>query len=330
MSKRKDTAGWIVLTCAMVVIAWQAAGLIAEREGADFTLQADDFDSFVLKLDGWRVDKLEVAPTFMEVNLLKYRLAPKQGAVDSGRSTVDGGRWTADTKVQPTTSNQQLTTDLRNAQILVRLVHGYNMRDCMRIKGYTVEELNGGKPETGNLKPESDTEREASSSDRNPEATSSSSFRSQVSGLRFSQTWRLTSGAGDRSLWMSGMLRAGDFSETDLSTTDMAFPRIGIPDDPSWMPRGLTLKSFRHPIRNFKYFMRAKWNNSRCDLPTFLGLRKPAWASDDSLTFLVVWVGGPLKPEDEAAVSVMLADVYRQALPQLQSWGKERGVDGSR
>ena len=300
--------GIVVLTCAIIVIAWQAAGLIAQRGDDDFTLQADDFESFELKLDGWKVEQLEIVPTFMEVNLLKYRLR----------------RQPEDSSLRPPRSLREISP-LRNAQILIRLVHGYNMRDCMRIKGYDVQELDGvlngyGVAVNGGGENTGESEQEATKSTENP----STNNQQPTTDLRKAQVWRLTSATSDSSLWLSGMLRAGDFTETDLSTTDMAFPRIGIPDDPSWMPRGLRLKSFRHPVRNMRYFMRAKWNNSRCDLLTFLGLRKPAWASDDALTFLVVWVGEPLEAQDEAAVSALLADVYRQVLPQLQAWKMPR------
>lgn len=284
--------GLIVLTCAMIVIAWQLAGIMAQRKGDDFSLQADDFDSFELKLDGWQVRQLEIMPTSMEVNLLGYRLTPVK--------------------------DFSLTEGTKNTKVLVRLVHGYNMRDCMRIKGYEVVELT-----TENTK---NTEEVSGQEVQGSESLRSLRSLRETSSSPSPQLWRLTSGSGDASLWLSEILRAGDFSPTGESVTDMPFPRVGVPTDPNWMPKGLTLRSFRHPIRNLKFTMNAKWNGSRCDLLTFLGLRKPAWASEDSLTFLVVWVGQPLQSEDEAAVAALLGDLRSQILPQLQEWGAKRGM----
>ena len=71
---QKRWPGIVVLTCAAVVIIWEAAGLLTRRPGADFTLTANDFADFKLSLPGWRAEQLLVNSNFMEVNLLKYRL----------------------------------------------------------------------------------------------------------------------------------------------------------------------------------------------------------------------------------------------------------------
>jgi hypothetical protein len=296
MEKKKERrAGIVIIICAAIVIAWEAAGLIANRTGDDFELKPEDLASFDLDLPGWSVEKLEVTPTFMEVNLLKLRLSRSQES--GGRSQKN------DLTTEYTKQHKERAGTGANAPILVRLVHGYNMVDCMRIKGYTVEKLNG-VVQSSRFKVQGS---ESSRSLRSLRETSP-------------ELWQLTSSSGDTSLWLSGMLRAGDFAATELSTTDMAFPRIGVPDDPNWMPRGLTLKSFRHPVRNLKWFFRAKWNNSRCDLLTFLGLRKPAWASDDALTLLVILDYSPQGNAQTTEDAAIMADVYSQALQQLQEW----------
>lgn len=260
-------------------------------------------------------------------------------AIDSRLKTEDRS---------PNSTTQQLsnlTTDLRNAQVLVRLVHGYNMRDCMRIKGYEVQELDFEKPEgetedrrlktADNGDGISGLREELSGSQVDESGRGGltppmiyrekieSGLQSSVSSLQSSPTqlWLLTSPSGDTSLWLSGMLRAGDFSGLNLSVTDMPFPRVGTPTDPNWIPRGLTWQSLRHPIRNFKFMINAKWNGARCDLLTFLRLRKPAWASDDALTLLVIRDISPDENEDEAAA--LMQAIYSETLSQLRSWRSE-------
>ncbi len=98
------------------------------------------------------------------------------------------------------------------------------------------------------------------------------------------------------------MLRTANFSATNVDTRDMAFPRIGTPDSPAWQPSGLKWSSFRHPIKNSHDALRAKWNNSRCDLPTFLRLRQPAWASNEMVTLVTEYHGPSVKPAEEEQV----------------------------
>ena len=180
----------------------------------------------------------------------------------------------------------------------MRLVHGYNMRDCMRIKGYEVELV-------------ADT-RDTPNSPINQSSNQPSPGRYQL--------WRLVSETGDVSIWSTVMLRAGDFSETGVDCRSMAFPRIGIPDDPRWMPEGITVKSFRHPVRNFRMMLRAKWNKSRRDLGTFLRLKQPAWASDEMLTLVGVSGGGTVPRESEPDVARDVLDAQGFLLRELQAW----------
>ena len=69
------------------------------------------------------------------------------------------------------------------------------------------------------------------------------------------------------------------------------------------------IKSFRRPIHNLKRTLRARWNNARCDLLTFLKLRRPVYASDEILT-LVSTVAIP--PANEANPSRIEAELIRR------------------
>ena len=113
------------------------------------------------------------------------------------------------------------------------------------------------------------------------------------------------------------MLRAGDFSETNIDTRAMPFPRIGVPDNPGWFPRGLSLRSLRNPLRNGRLFLRHKWNASRADVWTFLGLKQPAWASDDLLTLVSM---APSEGGDEAPVIRRVLEAHYAMLAALQAW----------
>ena len=236
-SRREVAMAIGILFCVVVVGGWEFLAGRSRRPFVPFQITVDDLAGFKPQTNGWHVQQLQVAPSRIEPNIVSYLLRPAT-LPERGLGVV---------KPDATWSGA----------LLVRLVHGYNMPDCMRIKGYEVELLadtrHAPRPEWQN---------------------------------RPIQVWRLTSAAGDPSFWVTSMLRVGDFLETDDDTRSMAFPRIGTPDDPNWLPRGIRLESFRHPIRNFRWLIHAKWNNARCDLGTFLKLKQPAWASDDLLTLV--------------------------------------------
>ena len=256
---------------------------------------------------------------------------------------------------------------LERQPVFVRLVHGYNMCDCMRIKGYDVELLRDDRQRTTDDGPPtsgSNRESVSRSSDHAPGVTSPASsptfpishiahpgsrisnstslipdpasspvsspathilrssptsvLRPPSSGIPPHQLWRLTSSTGDMSIWAITMIRATDFTPTDTDTRDMAFPRVGVPDAQGWAPRGLSVKSLRHPIQNGRRFLRAKWNASRCDLLTFLGLRQPAWASDEVLALISAVSVRGAATEEEIARHVLNA--HASMADQYQAW----------
>ena len=108
--------------------------------------------------------------------------------------------------------------------------------------------------------------------------------------------------------------------ETDVDTRDMAFPRVGTPDAPGWNPTGLKWSSFRHPIKNLRQVIRARWNTSRCDWMTFLRLKRPAWVSDEVLTLVGEYKGKSVKPANESDVTACVLSAQQLLLHQLQTF----------
>ncbi len=264
-SRREWWVAILLVLCVVLVGFWEIGSRLASRPFDDLRLSAEDFAGFRPAAPLWRFWLVHMKATPTEPTVIAYEARRR----NEGASGV-------------------------GAPVLVRLVHGYNMVDCMRIKQYQVELLTdrcraapGDPPAPGGTLPV--------------------------------QVWRLTSHAGKRMVWVTSMLRASDFAATDADTRDMAFPRVGTPDDPAWAPTGLKWSSFRHPVRNFWLFLRSKWNASRSDLLTFLRLRQPAWASDVLLTMVSEYHGADSVTEaTEHAVSAYVLDaheiMYRQFL----------------
>lgn len=230
---RELTTALILISCVAIVGTWE---YLTNRDGPDpgLLLSAAHFTDFTPPTGNRLVERRDITPTPNEPNILAYQYGPPP--------------------TRQTTTNQPPDT----APVAVRLVHGYNMPDCMRIKGYNVELI----------------------ADRRHPSPDAPDSTPPV------QIWRITSETEDPSVWVTSMLDAGDFHATDTDVRAMRFPKIGIPDDPQWTPRGVTLASLRHPLSEFRKFLRAKWNASRCDPMTFLRLKRPAWTSDEMLTLV--------------------------------------------
>jgi hypothetical protein len=137
------------------------------------------------------------------------------------------------------------------------------------------------------------------------------------------QLWRVASPTGHTTLWVSAMVRAGDFGLTTADTRAMPFPRVDTPDNPGWFPQGLSWSSLRHPIHNGRLFLRAKWNASRTDVLTFLGLRQPAWASDELFTLVAVNEGASITPPLEESTFRVVVQAHAAILAGLQRWSAE-------
>lgn len=205
--------------------------------------------------------------------------------------------------------------------VLVRLAHGYNMPDCMRLKGYKVELV-------------ADTDAEISRGARRGRedggSRTSALSASSARDIPRLQTWRLTSDIGDVSIACSAMLRTGDFGGTGIDIRDMAFPRIAKPIGPEWDPVGFRLSSLRHPLKSLAMLCRVKWNNARCDPLTFLKLRQPAWASNEYLSFLATSRDVRVTPGDEAVAVREVRAAHTAVYGELYRWRARGDVEAGR
>ena len=280
---KRRREGWIagvLVGCALVVGFWEIMSNRSRRGFDPFALTAAEFADFVPQSEEWRIKSRPVSTTAIEPNIFAYELQ---------------------------------RTAVASRPVLVRLVHGYNMRDCMRMKGYEVI-LTADTRESPAFPALSTPDTPILQYSDTPKPRSPSRC----------QLWRLVSEAGDVSIWTTTMLRAGDLSETGVDCRSMAFPRIGLPDDPRWLPRGITWRSLRHPVRNFRMMLRAKWNNSRRDISTFLRLKRPVWASEELLTLVALSGGGTVRPEEEQRVAVEVLAAQGFLLTELQRWKREK------
>ena len=114
----------------------------------------------------------------------------------------------------------------------------------------------------------------------------------------------------------------------NMDVRAMRFPRVGVPDDPDWVPVGFTLDSLRHPIAGLRRMIHAKWNASRCDLLTFLGLRAPVWVETEWLTLVVAWESG--MPGDPVEATRELLAAQSAFVAALGDWRRTHPVPGGR
>jgi len=285
---RRWTVPALLVFCVVVVGFWE---IMARRSAAPFRpfdLTAEDFAGFHPRWDGWSV-----------------RLVPV--------STND-----------PAEPNiVALAVERADRAYLVRLVHGYNMPMCMKVKGYEATEIGDRRPETIDHRPETAESRTGRAAGDPPDATRGYGPESMVHGPRSkvsTQSWRLTSSIGDCTLWATTMLSAGDMAATEVRTDSMKFPRVDGAEDPNWVPRGVTWGSLRHPVAGLRRYLRSRWNSSRRDLLTFLRWRQPAWASEELLTFVSRTVEPPVTAATEAARLAELEAVHVRLQADLAAW----------
>lgn len=265
---REAAVAVLLVLCVVLVAFWEIMSNRSQRPFAPFALNAASMAEVPLQAPGWTVTRLPIAYDPVEPNVLALLVRPTKGNAPAA---------------------------------LVRLVHGYNMVDCLRIKGSTVE-LVADTRETGEGAP-------AAALGRYPP------------GL---QLWRVRTSSDRATLTATAMLRAGDFARTSVDTRSMPFPRVDIPDNPGWFPQGLSWRSLRHPIRNGRLFLRAKWNASRTDVLTFLNLRQPHWASEELLTLVSSSVDAAVPAEQEVAVAEAVIAAHSCVHALLETWAKDR------
>ena len=276
----------LLIACTLIVALWLVMARQSGQPFAPFDLTAKDFAGFEPALPGWSVRSIVVSTNDpAEPNIAAF--AVTSGEREDGKDSPLG-------TAAPTLRTQN--PEPLTIRLLARLVHGYNMPMCMKIKGYTVEKWGNLKPETGNLS----------------QKDSSSSVPCQV--------WRVTSSAGETSIWATTMIRAGDFAPTRADICSMAFPRVDVADDPRWIPRGFRWADLLHPVAGLRQWARARWNASRTDLLTFLRLRQPAWASEELLTYVTRSVSPEIEADNEADMLREEVAVHTRMLEVLREW----------
>ena len=263
--KKQIVAATALVICVVLVGFWEIMSSRSRRAFEAFELSNESFVGFEqVDKSKFLIKPVPVVTTVLEPNVAAFMI------------------------------KKRIKSD--NSLVLTRLVHGYNMCDCMIIKGYTVDLL-------------ADT--------RQGHAAITNSLPKQL------QVWRLTSSSGDISIWVTSTLRSGDFTALAVDVRSMVFPRIGMVDDPRWVPRGLTWSSLKHPIDNTRMMLRAKWNNSRCDIWTFLRLKRPSWASEDVLTLVSAYRGSSFAKDKEQEVIKNVVSTHVNMLKELQLWRKK-------
>ena len=249
----------LLAACTLLVAFWIVASQRHAQPFKPFNLTYNDFAGYCPALDGAEIQAVPVTSHDpAEPNIVSFGV--------------------------------QQNTGSRPSRYAVRLVHGYNMPMCMKIKGYTVEPLTAG-----------------------------------VAGLPV-QLWRVTSSSGDAEIWATTMIRSEDFSVTPEDVTSMAFPRVDIPDDPNWTPRGFSREDLKHPLQSMHLWFRARWNASRTDPLTFLRLRQPAWASEELLTYVSRTLPPPVTRDEEPAVIRQLIATHSAMLKELQAWRRSHRI----
>ena len=312
---------------SLLLAFWLVMAERSARPGKGYALRASDISSFQPVIPGWaiRVKSIDAEnPT--DPNIMALELV--------GESASNGSF----------------------PRFFVRLVHGYNMPMCMKIKYYTIEKIqdhgirsvtdpklqSAFKTQNPNAGEEKSIEQKSqrAQSEKNcipagggKENSSFASFATSVqnpdsaAGVPF-QLWRLTSGAGTVSLWVTTMIRAGDFAPTREDICSMAFPRVETPEDPNWVPRGLTREDLRHPVSSFQRWWRSRWDGARWDWLTVLRLRTPARGSEELLSYITRSVVPDVTPANEAVVLQDLLATHASVLSELQQWRKKDVAPG--
>jgi len=270
-SRRERIIAVLIVFGIVLVVGWEIAAKLAARPFDELRIKSQDFSGFLPRQDGWSIQLEHTMATPTDPTVISYALRSLHNS--HGKGIV----------------------------FRSRIVHGYNMVDCMRIKQYKVELLLDTR-----TSPAASSERMKAMAGRLPKYPV--------------QVWQLTSDDGSVSIWTTTMLRAVDFGLTTVDTRDMAFPRVGTPDSPSWEPTGIKLSSFRHPVSNLRNTLRARWNASRCDTMTFLRLRQPAWASDEMLTMVTEYHGPSVRNNEITQVSLAVLRVHTMMLQKFRDF----------
>ena len=135
-SKKELIVAISLVVCLLIVGFWEVMSKRSERVWDAFQLSAADFQGFKFQSEGWRIDQRKISPSPTDPEILKFDML-RQVASRHGTITYRNGLPVVTTNSPNSATNRQLSA----MPIRSRLIHGYNMVDCMRIKGYAVKLL---------------------------------------------------------------------------------------------------------------------------------------------------------------------------------------------
>ncbi len=101
----------------------------------------------------------------------------------------------------------------------------------------------------------------------------------------------------------------------------MRYPVVNYPDDPNWIPRGLSLADLKTPREAFWSWFNSKWDGSGWDVLAFLGLRPRAAGSEELLSYMTIV---NVEPSSDHARAVEEALTRHAAM--LREFRKWRGA----
>ena len=282
--------------CTLLTAVWIVRAQFSSKPFKPFELTAAEFIGFQPSVSDWFIQALPVSSSDpSEPNIAAYSIRPQSTAV-----------------------------------YLVRLVHGYNMPMCMKLKYYTIEKIQDHKVrEITDPKLQSVFRVAASFGEKRGDRKSLGAGKIDNLPIPFSypfpvQLWRLTSSAGTVTIWATSMIRSGDFVPTEEDICGMAFPRVDISGDPGWIPQGFGWEDVRHPTVSFKRRFHSRWDGARWDLLTLLRLRGPSWASEELLSYITRSEAPDVTPENESTVTQELLLTHAAMLNELGHWRREK------
>ena len=286
--------------CTLLLALWLVLSRANQSPRALFDLTPVDLATFRPALEGWTVN----AQPIIRDDLIDANLAAYSVVRDA---------------YSQATSNEQPRTASR---FVVRLVHGYNMPMCMKLKYYTVEKIQDNRIHAVSDPKLQSAFRMVQNGQLNPSTglRASNLAIQQLSTLELPmQLWRLTSSAGTVSIWVTTMIRSGDFSPTSEDICSMAFPRVDIPDDPNWVPRGMGKDELKHPVVAFRRWYHSRWNGARWNVWTFLRLSPPVGASNELLSYVTRVEDLPSDGPKDSDMKNLL-EIHAAVLTKLQVW----------
>ncbi len=284
----------LLVASALLLAFWLVMADRSKRSFGGYDLTAREVVGFQSTIPGWTVRKVPMdLENSTDPNILGMELSRKESLPGQG------------------------------PRFFVRLVHGYNMPMCMKIKYYTVEKLldHGVRP-VSDPKLQSAFRVGGQRAEGGGQTIDLRLLNTSLTTTLPVQLWRLTSSAGTVSLWATTMIRSGDFAVTPEDISSMAFPRVETPEDPNWVPRGLALEDLKHPAASFQRWWHGRWDGARWDVLTFLRLRPPTHGSEELLSYVTRSVAPDVKPENETEVIRDLLNTHVAILKELQKWRK--------